>query len=94
MFNQMAKENIWDIFKKAMSNNFPKGHFLHPTINQHTVKLSYSTTPNMASKMGAHNNRVEANNQTKGKKGPALAPKQRAKNHMNADMENRALKKA
>ena len=63
----MAKQIIGVAFKNALAKNIPKNHILYSVINVHTVKLSYSTTPNMSSKMGAHNNRVESKNQKKGK---------------------------
>ena len=44
----MVVDNIGKVFKKAL--------------DKHTITLSYSTTANMASKMGAHNNKVESNN--------------------------------
>ena len=75
----MAKANIGIAFKKAVKKNFPKNHILHSTINEHTVKLSYSTTPNMAAKMGAHNNKIEASNLKNGEERPCSCPKTKGK---------------
>ena len=58
-YNIMVRNNIGKLFAKALEKHIPKGHVLHPLLNKHTVKLSYSTMPSMASKVGAHNNKLE-----------------------------------
>ena len=47
-------------FFQILDESFPPGHPLHKTFNRHTVKLSYSTMPNMLKKVSAHNSRVSA----------------------------------
>ena len=59
----MVEELIGVAFKKALEIHIPKTHILHSVINAHTVKLSYSTMPNMRAKIGAHNNKVEQINE-------------------------------
>ena len=64
-WNCMLKENIGKVFSRALEKHFPKGHILHPIFNKHTVKLSYSTMPSMASKIGANNNKLEKDQNNK-----------------------------
>ena len=47
-------------FFQVLDESFPPGHPLHKTFNRHTVKLSYSTMPNMLKKISGHNSRVTA----------------------------------
>ena len=47
-------------FFQILDDSFPPGHPLHKTFNRHTVKLSYSTMPNMLKKISVHNSRVSA----------------------------------
>ena len=47
-------------FFEVLDESFPLGHPLHKTFNRHTVKLSYSTMPNMLKKISGHNSRVTA----------------------------------
>ena len=47
-------------FFQALDESFPPEHPLHKTFNRHTVKLSYSTMPNMLKKVSGHNSRVTA----------------------------------
>ena len=47
-------------FFKILDETIPPGHPLHKTFNRHTVKLSYSTMPNMLKKISVHNSRVTA----------------------------------
>ena len=45
-------------FFQILDETIPPGHPLHKTFNRHTVKLSYSTMPNMLKKISVHNSRV------------------------------------
>ena len=45
-----------------MEKNIKKGHPLWKILNPHVAKCSYSTMPNMASKIGSRNNKIEATN--------------------------------
>ena len=54
--------NIGKTFKEALEKHIPRGHPLYPVINIHNTKLSYSTMPCMASKIGSQNNKLEKNN--------------------------------
>ena len=47
-------------FFKILDETIPPGHPLHKTFNRHTVKLSYSTMPNMLKKISLHNSKVTA----------------------------------
>ena len=47
-------------FFEILDEHIPPGHELHKTFNRHTVKLSYSTMPNMLIKVSVHNSRVTA----------------------------------
>ena len=71
----MCKYNIGVCFKKALSTHIPKSHILYPAINVHTTKLSYSTMPSMGSKIGAHNKKVEKNNEAKKETRDCSCPK-------------------
>ena len=43
---------------RIVSESFPKGSEWHGTFNRHTVKLSYSCTKNVASRIAQHNAKV------------------------------------
>ena len=58
-WNSECENNMGQVFTKALEVHFPIGHKLHTVFTKHTVKLSYSTMPNMAAKVKAHNNKVE-----------------------------------
>ena len=58
-YHMLAIKHIGKTFKEALNQCIPRGHPLYPVINEHTTKLSYSTMPNMAMKIGGQNNRVE-----------------------------------
>ena len=61
----MVKKLIGVTFKKAMEQHIPKGHVLHSVINNHVTKLSYCTMPNMESRIGSHNNKIQTKNEPK-----------------------------
>ena len=45
-------------FFHILDTTIPPGHPLHKIFNRHTVKLSYSTMPNMLKRISVHNSRV------------------------------------
>ena len=47
-------------FFQILDETIPPGHPLHKVFNRKTVKLSYSTMPNMLKKISAHNSKVTA----------------------------------
>ena len=47
-------------FFQILEDTIPPGHPLHKVFNRKTVKLSYSTMPNMLKKISAHNSKVTA----------------------------------
>ena len=49
---------IWKRFFQILDESFPPGRPLHTTFNRPTVKLSYSTMPNMLKRISVHNSRV------------------------------------
>ena len=52
--------NVGKKLFQILDESFPPGHPLHKTFNRHTVKLSYSTMPNMLKRISAHNSRATA----------------------------------
>ena len=57
-FSQSISTNIGQKFLNLLDTCFPPGHELRQVINRNTVKISYSTMPNMAQKLNQHNTRV------------------------------------
>ena len=57
-FNLDVKTNIAAKFLRMITRHFPKGHQLHQIFNRHTLKVSYSTTRNIAKHISKHNNKV------------------------------------
>ena len=43
---------------KALERTIPRGHQLYPLLNRHTVKVSYSTMPNLEKKISNHNRKI------------------------------------
>ena len=43
---------------EALANTIPRGHPLYPLLNRHTVKVSYSTMPNLQKKVNNHNKKI------------------------------------
>ena len=52
------KTPIGKLFLNLLDKCFPKGSLLYKVLNRNTVKLSFSTTPNMACKLARHNKQV------------------------------------
>ena len=50
--------NIGKLFLKAVKDHFPPGHPLRPVLNRNTLKISFSTTPNMKAVFDAHNKKL------------------------------------
>ena len=46
------------MFFKLLSKHFPRGHKFYKIFNKKTVKLSYSSTKNMASLLATHNRSI------------------------------------
>ena len=57
-FNLDVKTNTAAKFLRMVTRHFPKGHTLHKIFNRHTLKVSYSTTRNIAKHISKHNNSV------------------------------------
>ena len=50
-FSQSISTNIGQKFLKILDSCFPVGHELRQVINRNTVKISYSTMPNMGQQL-------------------------------------------
>ena len=57
-FSLSVETNIGGRFLHLINKHFPKGHRFHKIFNRNNLKLSYSTTRNMASHISAHNKKV------------------------------------
>ena len=57
-FSQSISTNIGQKFLTLIDTCFPPGHELRKVINRNTVKVSYSTMPNMSQNLNQHNNKV------------------------------------
>ena len=57
-FNAAVKTNIAKEFLKLIDKHFPAGSELHKYYNRNTIKISYSTMPNMQSIISTHNKRI------------------------------------
>ena len=57
-FSLGIKTNLGKEFLKLVEKHFPPGSIWHKHFNRHTVKLSYSTTKNIASIVSSHNKKV------------------------------------
>ena len=60
-FDLSVKTNIGKTFLEIIDKNFPRHHRLHKILNRHTVKISYSCMPNMASHIASHNRKTLQN---------------------------------
>ena len=61
-FSQSISTNIGKKFLDLIDSCFPEGHELKKIINRNTVKVSYSTMPNMAQMLNQHNTKVNSGN--------------------------------
>ena len=57
-FDLQVKTNIGKTFLQLLDRNFPPHHRLHKIINKSTVKISYSSMPNMTSHISYHNKSI------------------------------------
>ena len=57
-YNAALKTNIGKEFLKLIDKHFPVNHPLHPIFNRRTIKVSYSTTENLASIIQNHNKKL------------------------------------
>ena len=64
-FSLSVKTNLGARFLHLITKNFPKGHKLRSLLNRNTVKVSYSTTKNMASHYSNHNRKLLSNKENK-----------------------------
>ena len=64
-FSQSISTNIGKKFLDLIDSCFPEGHELKKIINRNTVKVSYSTMPNMAQMLNQHNTKVNSGNNNK-----------------------------
>ena len=59
-FSQSISTNIGQKFLALLDTCFPPDHELRKVINRNTVKVSYSTMPNMGQALNQHNNKVKS----------------------------------
>ena len=64
-YNSTVTTNIGKEFLKLIDECFPKDHKLRKAFNRHTVKVSYSCTPNMQQIISAKNNKTLRENAPK-----------------------------
>ena len=57
-YNHDVRTNVGHEFLKIVRECFPPGHKLHKILNKNTIKVSYSTMPNMGDIMASHNRSV------------------------------------
>ena len=62
-YSQSISTNIGQKFLSLLDTCFPPDHELRKVINRSTVKVSYSTMPNMAQQMNQHNSKVSRGDQ-------------------------------
>ena len=55
LYSANVKTNIGKTFFKLLNKHFPRGHKFYKIFNKNTVKLSYSSTKNLASLIAMHN---------------------------------------
>ena len=46
------------MFLQLLDRSFPKDHVFNKTFNRHTVKISYSTMPNVKKRIDKHNSKI------------------------------------
>ena len=59
-FSKAVKTNITAAFNQLVAKHFPKGSPLAKIFNRNYLKISYSTTANMAALISAHNKKLLA----------------------------------
>ena len=53
-----VKKNVVKEVFKAQEKTIPKGHKLYPLLNRHTMKVTYSTMPNIQKKVSSHSRKI------------------------------------
>ena len=62
-YNSSVTTNIGRKFLDLVDTHFPHNHKFHKIFNSHTIKVSYSTSPNMKSIITGHNKKILKSNQ-------------------------------
>ena len=62
-FSQSISTNIGQKFLNLVDSCFPPDHELRKVVNRNTIKISYSTMPNMAQQVNQHNTKVSRGDQ-------------------------------
>ena len=57
-WNDEVSTNIAKKFLAMLDRHFPKGSELHRYFNRNTIKVSYSSMPNMGSLISGHNKKI------------------------------------
>ena len=59
-WSDTVQTNVAKVFMKTLADSFPADHILHPILNKNNVRVSYSTTKNLARVISSHNSKVAA----------------------------------
>ena len=57
-FNRAVSTNIGKLFFNALNKHFPKSHKYSKIFNRNNIKLSYSCTGSMKTKISSHNKQI------------------------------------
>ena len=60
-----VKTNIGKVFLKLVRKHFPRSHKLSKIFNLNTIKISYSSMPNIKNLIKQHNSKILSNDQDK-----------------------------
>ena len=60
-YSKLLKRNISKYFLRLFNKHFPPGHKLYKIFNKNTLKLSYSSMPNLKAKIDGHNQKILEN---------------------------------
>ena len=60
-YSKLLKTNISKYFLRLFNKHFPPGHKLYKIFNKNTLKLSYSSMPNLKAKIDGHNQKILEN---------------------------------
>ena len=63
-FNKATATNVGAKFLRLLDKHFPASSALHKIVNRNTVKVSYSTLPNIEQIISSHNKRILRDNKT------------------------------
>ena len=64
-FSQTVKTNVGKEFLALIEKHFPPGNKWRKHFNRHTIKLSYSTTKNLAAHINQHNKKLLSTDEAK-----------------------------